>query len=110
MDESESVVGGPLLVAQSVNPEGGNLTMRMRTSLWLLAASGTVVSAACSSAPRSPSESGAESAALTAAADAGAASSSGKSDGDTRTPIKHVLVIIGENRSFDHVFATYKPK
>ena len=28
----------------------------------------------------------------------------------TRTPIKHVIVIIGENRSFDHVFATYEPK
>jgi phospholipase C len=28
----------------------------------------------------------------------------------TRTPIKHVIVIIGENRSFDHVFATYAPK
>jgi phospholipase C len=26
------------------------------------------------------------------------------------TPIKHVIVIIGENRSFDHVYATYKPK
>ena len=26
----------------------------------------------------------------------------------TRTPIKHVIVIIGENRSFDHVYATYK--
>jgi phospholipase C len=26
------------------------------------------------------------------------------------TPIKHVIVIIGENRSFDHVFATYVPK
>ncbi len=25
------------------------------------------------------------------------------------TPIKHVIVIIGENRSFDHVYATYKP-
>jgi phospholipase C len=30
--------------------------------------------------------------------------------GLTATPIKHVIVIIGENRSFDHVFATYKPK
>jgi phospholipase C len=30
--------------------------------------------------------------------------------GETRTPIKHVIVIIGENRSFDHVFATYEPK
>jgi phospholipase C len=31
-------------------------------------------------------------------------------DDDTSTPIKHVIVIIGENRSFDHVFATYVPK
>jgi phospholipase C len=28
-------------------------------------------------------------------------------DGRTQTPIKHVIVILGENRSFDHVFATY---
>ena len=28
----------------------------------------------------------------------------------TATPIKHVLIIIGENRTFDHIFATYKPK
>jgi phospholipase C len=27
----------------------------------------------------------------------------------TRTPIKHVILLIGENRSFDHVFATYTP-
>ncbi len=27
---------------------------------------------------------------------------------NTRTPIRHVIVIIGENRSFDHVYATYK--
>ena len=31
-------------------------------------------------------------------------------DNDTATPIKHVIVIVGENRSFDHVFATYVPK
>jgi phospholipase C len=31
-------------------------------------------------------------------------------DGNTRTPIKHIIVIIGENRSFDHIFATYKAK
>jgi phospholipase C len=31
-------------------------------------------------------------------------------DNRTRTPIKHVIVIIGENRTFDHVFATYQPK
>ncbi len=30
-------------------------------------------------------------------------------DNNTASPIKHVIVIIGENRSFDHLFATYKP-
>jgi phospholipase C len=30
--------------------------------------------------------------------------------GITSTPIKHAIVIIGENRSFDHVYATYAPK
>ncbi len=30
--------------------------------------------------------------------------------GGTSTPIKHVIVIIGENRTFDHVFATYQPR
>ena len=28
----------------------------------------------------------------------------------TETPIKHVIIIVGENRTFDHLFATYKPK
>src|SRR5438309_11385299 len=28
----------------------------------------------------------------------------------TTTPIKHLIVIVGENRSFDHVYATYVPK
>src|SRR5215510_9344673 len=27
-----------------------------------------------------------------------------------RTPIKHVITIIGENRSFDHVFGLYRPR
>ena len=31
-------------------------------------------------------------------------------DNDTSSPIKHVIVIIGENRTFDHVFATYVPQ
>ncbi len=26
----------------------------------------------------------------------------------TATPVKHVIVVIGENRTFDHIFATYK--
>src|SRR5215467_8689611 len=29
--------------------------------------------------------------------------------GNTATPIKHVIIIVGENRSFDHLFATYVP-
>ena len=29
--------------------------------------------------------------------------------GRTRTPIKHVILLIGENRTFDHVYATYVP-
>ena len=28
----------------------------------------------------------------------------------TATPIKHVIIVIGENRTFDHVFGLYKPK
>ncbi len=30
-------------------------------------------------------------------------------DNNTATPIKHVILIIGENRTFDHLFGTYKP-
>ena len=33
-----------------------------------------------------------------------------KGEGSTETPIRHVIVLIGENRSFDHLFATYVPK
>jgi phospholipase C len=33
-----------------------------------------------------------------------------KNEQHTSSPIKHVIVIIGENRSFDHVFATYPPR
>jgi phospholipase C len=39
------------------------------------------------------------------------ANDEGRSEhGKTATPIKHVIVLIGENRTFDHVFATYVPK
>ena len=30
-------------------------------------------------------------------------------DAHTATPIKHLIVIVGENRTFDNVFATYQP-
>ncbi|PWT73198.1 MAG: phosphoesterase [Proteobacteria bacterium] len=53
------------------------------------------------------------------AAGLSAADDEGKHDRDrhehrhhvaTRTPIKHVIVLIGENRTFDHIFATYQPR
>ena len=43
-------------------------------------------------------------------ANLGAPLSAAAQDSGTATPIKHVIVIIGENRSFDHIFATYQPK
>jgi phospholipase C len=39
----------------------------------------------------------------------GGTPASGPTTGDTATPIKHVIIIVGENRSFDHLFATYLP-
>jgi len=48
------------------------------------------------------------------AAQAGAATAgtatAGRGDSATATPIKHVIVIVGENRTFDNLFATYQPK
>src|SRR5690348_7389221 len=32
-----------------------------------------------------------------------------KASTTTTTPIQHVIVIVGENRTFDHLFATYQP-
>jgi phospholipase C len=88
--------------------------MRMRTSLWFLASSLAVTAAACSSASdvtgtteQALSE---QAVAPTAGSDAGSGETSGHNDFKTRSPIKHVVVIVGENRTFDHVFATYKPK
>jgi phospholipase C len=89
--------------------------MHKRTSLWFLVASVAAVSAACSSTTSAPGEvlgksSAADSTGATTASVSPAHSAPGKRDRDTQSPIKHVMVIIGENRSFDHVFATYKPK
>jgi phospholipase C len=39
-----------------------------------------------------------------------AAAAQAEARAETRTPIKHVIVLIGENRTFDHLFATYVPK
>jgi phospholipase C len=45
---------------------------------------------------------------MTAAA-AGSATPHASQAAPTTTPIKHVVVIIGENHSFDNMFATYQP-
>ncbi len=44
---------------------------------------------------------------LTGAADAGNVHAAAAADVQTRTPIKHVVVIFQENVSFDHYFGTY---
>src|SRR6201990_1012041 len=51
------------------------------------------------------------------AATAGMANDNGKGgeqdkgrDGKTETPIKHVIILIGENRGTDHTFGVYKPR
>jgi phospholipase C len=44
------------------------------------------------------------------AADADRMGGSHDRDAHTASPIKHIIVIVGENRTFDHVFATYQPR
>jgi phospholipase C len=44
---------------------------------------------------------------LAAGGMAAAAPPLGLNDNKTSTPIKHVIIIVGENRSLDHVFGTY---
>jgi phospholipase C len=43
-------------------------------------------------------------------ADAKGKNNNNKGQGSTATPIKHVIVLIGENRGLDHTFGVYKPK
>src|SRR6202020_1647972 len=49
-----------------------------------------------------------------AAATAGMANEAQNSDAaslvGTQSPIKHVIILIGENRGTDHTFGVYKPK
>src|ERR1700730_4449386 len=44
------------------------------------------------------------------AADTGAMGGPRDNDHRTASPIKHIIVILGENRTFDHLFATYQPR
>ena len=83
--------------------------MRTHTSLWLFVGSLATMGVACSSGHQDTGTGVAESNATVSSAIT-STSAGGRNDSKTRTPIKHVVVIVGENRSFDHVFATYKPK
>jgi phospholipase C len=79
--------------------------MRTRTSLWLLATTFTVAGCSSASGPAADPSTAGEQAPLRAGT-----TYAGGGDNTTTSPIKHLIVIIGENRTFDHVFATYKPQ
>ena len=82
--------------------------MRKRTGLWLLA---PLVTAAVTGCGASTGDVGpVPSAAAPSLQSESLSSPKHDADGHTRSPIKHVIVIIGENRTFDHLFATYKSK
>ena len=72
--------------------------MRGRKSFLRVALAGSVGLGACNGA--APAVTG-ETSALTS-------DSAAARPPITESPIKHVVVIVGENRTFDHVFATYK--
>ena len=84
--------------------------MRPRRSAeyWVWGLAIAVASVGCGSSPDGAAAVGANTNLSTPAATATA--DAGTGDSITKSPIKHVIVIIGENRTFDHVFATYKPK
>ena len=44
------------------------------------------------------------------AADSDSLGGAHDNDGRTKSPIKHLIVIMGENRTFDHLFETYQPR
>jgi len=80
--------------------------MRRRTGLWLFGTMFTLAgcTATTPGQPVEPNASSEESP-LGAGTTYG-----GRGDNSTTSPIKHLIVIIGENRTFDHIFATYKPR
>lgn len=82
--------------------------MRTNLSPWLLCCAALAV--ACSSGSSDSKETGEAVTNANPSQTVAARSKNEKNDRATKTPIKHVIVIVGENRTFDHVFATYKPK
>jgi phospholipase C len=83
--------------------------MRTKATLSLIAVS--LVAAGCSVTPSTGSEAPSSAPAVrTARASSLQVARAHLGDARTRSPIKHVIVVIGENRTFDHLFATYKPR
>jgi phospholipase C len=85
------------------------MRLRRNTELFICGVAIAMGSAGCGGRPTDGAVAvgAGANAAAASAADAGAQTTG---DSNTKSPIKHVIVIIGENRTFDHVFATYKPK
>ncbi len=81
--------------------------MRRRTRNLLAIGSCALTIVGCDSTPPTASQSAAI---QTDSETAPAAREDFARDHETRSPIKHVIVIVGENRTFDHVFATYKAR
>lgn len=79
--------------------------MRNQTGLGVVTA--TLLLAACTSGGSEPAP---ESTATDDGELRAGTTYNGSGDSKTTSPIKHVIVIIGKNRTFDHLFATYKPK
>jgi acid phosphatase len=71
-------------------------------------AASVLSAAAATAAPGAATRTG-TSAGISAGSGAGARTGLALVSAPTATPIKHVVVIIGENHSFDNVFATYQP-
>src|SRR5260370_14873818 len=76
---------------QQQNDSTNGWVLQVALSLMLLSISAVLLAASFNSTP-------------------GQANKAPKGDANTATPIKHVIVIVGENRSFDHLFATYLPR
>ncbi|HEY2749061.1 MAG TPA: alkaline phosphatase family protein [Polyangia bacterium] len=80
--------------------------MRRRTRNILAIGSCALTIVGCDGTPSTATES----AAIQTSSVNAPARQDGARDRETRSPIKHVVVIVGENRTFDHVFATYKAR
>ena len=99
---TESAISRAVTAQNDVDKESTH--MRSRTFIEI-ALAGSVGLSACNNAD--PAAVATETSALVSAS---AGSDIIGSDRQTESPIKHVVVIVGENRTFDHVFATYKAK